>query len=193
MRLTLSPTALLLLSPMMLPAQQAPTPATSAHQPTPLNPFERPAASTPSPLTQPAVSPGALFLFDLEHRFAESVATGGGKAFATWFADDAVTLTNGRPAVLGRGNIAAQATWDPAQYRLSWTPAGAQMLPSSDAGYTWGHFEGRSIDRNGQPVLTSGRYITLWKKTPDGSWKVALDASADEPPAAGDCCTLPKP
>ena len=66
-----------------------------------------------SPLAQPATSAGVLFLYDLEHRFAASVAAGGGKAFATWFADDAVTLNNGRPAVLGRGNIAASATWDP--------------------------------------------------------------------------------
>jgi ketosteroid isomerase-like protein len=38
----------------------------------------------------------------------------------------------------------------------------------------------------------SGRYITVWKKV-KGEWKVALDASADDVPAAGDCCVLPKP
>ena len=67
------------------------------------------------------------------------------------------------------------------------------MLPSNDAGYTWGLYEGRAKDRNNQPILTTGRYLTLWKKTPDGTWKVALDASAQAPPEAGACCTLPKP
>jgi len=66
------------------------------------------------------------------------------------------------------------------------------MGPSNDMGFTWGHYEGRSTDSNGQPVVTSGRYITVWKKL-NGAWKVAMDASADEPPAAGDCCALPKP
>jgi ketosteroid isomerase-like protein len=130
---------------------------------------------------------------ELEGRFAQSVATGGGKAFATWFADDAVTLNNGRPAVLGRASIAAQANWDPKDYQLTWTPLGAQMGPSNDMGFTWGHYEGRSTDKNGQPVITSGRYFTVWKKLPDGAWKVAMDASANEPPAAAECCTLPKP
>jgi len=144
-------------------------------------------------LTQPTLSPGVLLLMELERRFAQDVASGGGKAFASWFADDAVTLNNGLPAVLGRAAIAAKADWDPKVYQLTWTPQGAQMGPSNDMGFTWGQYEGHSIDKNGQPVLTSGRYFTVWKKLPGGSWKVALDASANAPPAAGECCTLPKP
>lgn len=150
-------------------------------------------AVSANPLTQPTLSPGVLLLLELEGKFAKAVAAGGGKAFASWFADDAVTLNNGRPAVLGRAAIAAQAQWDPKNYQLTWTPQGAQMGPSNDMGFTWGHYEGHSKDKNGQPVVISGRYFTVWKKVADGSWKVALDASADEPPTAGECCTLPKP
>ncbi len=107
------------------------------------------------------------------------------KPSASWFADDAVTLNNGRPAVLGRASIAAQADWDPKTYQLTWTPQGAQMGPSNDMGFTWGHYEGHSKDQNGNPVVISGRYFTVWKKMPDGTWKVAMDASANEPPASG--------
>jgi ketosteroid isomerase-like protein len=146
-----------------------------------------------SPLTQPTLTPGALLLLELEGRFGKAVADGGGKAFGTWFADDAVTLNNGRPPVLGRAAIAAQAQWDPKTYQLTWIAQGAQMGPSNDMGFTWGHYEGRSKDKNGEPVVMTGRYMTIWKKLPDGTWKVALDASANEPPAAGECCALPKP
>jgi ketosteroid isomerase-like protein len=146
-----------------------------------------------NPLSQPTLTPGALLLMELEGRFAKSVAAGGGKAFGTWFADDAVTLNNGKPAILGRTAIAAQAQWDPKTYQLTWAPEGAQMGPSNDMGFTWGRYEGHSKDKNGQPVVISGRYFTVWKKLPDGTWKVALDASADEPPAVGECCVLPKP
>ncbi len=146
-----------------------------------------------NPLTQPTLSPGALLLLELEGRFAKAVAAGGGKAFGTWFAEDAVTLNNGKPAVLGHTAIAAQAQWDPKTYQLTWVPQGAQMGPSNDMGFTWGHYEGHSKDKNGEPVVISGRYFTVWKKLPDGTWKVALDASAEEPPSTGDCCVLPKP
>lgn len=153
----------------------------------------KPRATVANPLTQPTLSPGVLLLLELDGRFAKAVAAGGGKAFASWFADDAVTLNNGKPPVLGHAAIAAQAQWDPKDYQLTWTPQGAQMGPSNDMGFTWGHYEGRSKDKHGQPVVISGRYFTIWKKVADGSWKVALDASADEPAAAGECCTLPKP
>jgi ketosteroid isomerase-like protein len=146
-----------------------------------------------NPLTQPTLTPGVLLLLELEGRFSQAVAAGGGKAFSSWFADDAVTLNNGRPAVLGHTAIAAQAQWDPKTYQLTWVPQGAQMGPSNDMGFTWGHYEGRSKDKHGEPVLLTGRYFTVWKKLPDGSWKVALDASANEPPAIGECCALPKP
>jgi len=65
------------------------------------------------------------------------------------------------------------------------------MGPSGDMGYTWCHYEGRGKDAHGTPVLTSGRYITMWRKEPDGKWKVVLDAGANEPAGAGDCCKLP--
>ena len=146
-----------------------------------------------SPLTQPTLSPGVILLMELEGRFAQAVATGGGKAFAEWFAEDAVTLNNGQPATVGRAAIAAQAQWDPKEYQLTWTPQGARMGPSNDMGFTWGHYEGRTRDKNGQPVVISGRYMTVWKKVADGSWKVALDASANEPATVGECCVLPKP
>ena len=168
-------------------ALRAQSPQTPAAYSGPLN--NKPAIS---PLSVPTLSPGVIELIKLEGEFSDSVGKGGGKAFASWFADDAVTLNNGKPAVLGRGNIAAQTTWDPKTYQLSWYAEGAQMGPSGDTGFTWGHYDAQSKDQNGQPVTLSGRYITFWKKV-NGAWKVALDASADAAPAAGDCCRLPTP
>ena len=186
---------LCLVSALPLAAQSVATSPPSAQSGSNAAAFDPlgPSQSAISPLAQPTLSPGVLLLMDLEGRFAKSVASGGGKAFTTWFADDAVTLNNGRPAVLGRAGIAAQAQWDPKDYQLTWTPQGAQMGPSNDMGFTWGHYEGHSKDHNGNPVVISGRYFTVWKKMPDGNWKVAMDASAEEPPAAGECCVLPKP
>ncbi|MBS1814670.1 MAG: nuclear transport factor 2 family protein [Acidobacteria bacterium] len=159
----------------------------------PLDPAMKPKTLRPNPVTQPTLSPGVLELLTLEGQFAQAVLKGGGKAFAEWFAPDAVMLNNRRAAVMGRTRIAAEANWKPEDYQLTWVPQGAQMGPSNDMGFTWGHYEGRSKDKNGQPVVISGRYITVWKKMPDGKWKVAMDASAEEPPEAGDCCKLPTP
>ena len=147
--------------------------------------------SAPNPLMDPTAKPGKVLLFDLEARFAKDTKERGGAGFASWFAENGVALGNGQPPVIGRVAIEKSANWSPANYQLTWTPTDAQMGPSGDMGYTWGHFEGRSKDASGNPVLTSGRYMTIWRKEADGSWKVVLDAGANEPAAAGDCCKLP--
>ncbi len=153
----------------------------------PLDPFATPPAA--NPLSTPGLSPGTAFLFDLEAKFARATAQGGGRAFASWFAEDAVTLSNGRAPVIGKTAIASQATWSPKSYQLSWTPSGGQL--AGDMGYTWGHYVGASVNPDGQQSIVTGRYITIWKKQADGEWKVELDASNDEPAGAGECCKLP--
>ena len=154
--------------------------------------FPGAAAAAPNPLTDPTVKPGKMLLFDLEARFAKDVAEKGGEGFAAWFADDGVTLGNGAAPVVGKAAIEKSTNWSPRDYQLTWTPTDAVMGPSGDIGYTWGHFEGRSKDANGNPVTTTGRYITIWRKQADGGWKVVLDAGSNEPAdAAGDCCKLP--
>jgi ketosteroid isomerase-like protein len=148
-------------------------------------------AAAPNPLTDSTMRPGKMLLFELEARFAKDVLARGGAGFTSWFADDGVALGNGVAPLIGKVAIAKSATWLPQDYQLTWTPTDGMMGPSGDMGYTWGHYEGRSKDANGNPVLTSGRYITMWRKEPNGDWKVVLDAGANEPAAAGDCCKLP--
>jgi ketosteroid isomerase-like protein len=148
-------------------------------------------SGAPNPLADTTVKPGKVLLFELEARFAKDVAARGGAAFADWFAGDAVSLGNGAAPNIGKVAIARSATWSPNNYQLTWTPTDAMMGPSGDMGYTWGHYEGHSKDANGNPITTTGRYITMWRKEADGSWKVVLDAGSNEPPSSGDCCKLP--
>lgn len=174
---TISAFALLLLLPLTAAAQ--------------LDPLSK-KAQTNNPVTQPTLSPGTVELLVLDSKFSDETVKGGGKVFSSWFADDALTLNNGKQPTYGKANISASANWNPSDYELKWQPLGAQMGPSGDMGFTWGHYDGRGKDKNGAEVVLSGRYITVWKKV-NGQWKVALDASANEPADAGECCRLPKP
>ena len=159
-------------SPSSIPAIG---PASNPAAPSKKSPF------TYTPLHTANLSPGVLQLLKLEGDFSAAVSAGGGHAFSSWFADDGVTLNNGQPAVRGHSAIAAIANWDPAQYKLSWYAEGAQMFASNDAGFTWGHYDATTIAKDGKSTTLTGRYITVWKKV-GGKWKVALDASANEPP-----------
>lgn len=153
----------------------------------PLAPRSGPSQSS-NPLSDPGITPGVQFLYDLDAKFAAATARGGGPAFSAWFAPDAVTLANGKAPVVGHDAIAAAATWTPQSYQLTWTTEGARLSTGGDMGVTWGHYVGTSKDKDGGTLKTSGRYMTVWKKQGDGTWKVEMDASNEGPPA--DCCSL---
>jgi ketosteroid isomerase-like protein len=150
----------------------------------------QPAAPSGPGLTDPTFNTGVQPLLDADKRFAADVLHGGGAAFVTWLADDAVTLTSGKASEEGKAAIARGTTWKPEDYQLVWAPDGARMGPSGDAGVTWGTYQGHSRDHQGNPITVSGRYITVWKKDKAGQWKVLLDASNDAPPDAGSCCSV---
>ena len=38
------------------------------------------------------------------------------------------------------------------------------------------------VDDNGVMIDTYGKYVTIWKKQQDGSWKIALDIWNSEDP-----------
>ena len=149
-----------------------------------------PTAPAAGPTAEPTIDPGQVQLLTLDGEFSQSVAKGGGPAFSSWFAEDAVTLNNGKAAVLGRERIRGKATWKPQEYKLNWQPEGARMGPAGDMGFTWGHYDSEAKDSDGKTVKKDGRYITVWKRMPDGKWKVALDASADD---VADISKLPTP
>jgi ketosteroid isomerase-like protein len=143
------------------------------------------------PLLTSTVQPGTAFLFSLERRFAAAVAQGGGAAFASYFDPDGMTMANRQNPLIGQAAIAAHATWSPTAYQLTWTPEGGELSPSGDMGYTWGQYEGRSTT---SAAVESGRYMTVWKKEPDGSWKIVMDTSNEDPPEAEcKCSTGAKP
>jgi ketosteroid isomerase-like protein len=177
----------LLLSCLLLPGLASPLHAQTQFG---LGPAAANAPSnSPTLLTDPTDTPGLRFLYDLERKFAQSTLEAGGAGFASWFAEDAVSLANGKPPVQGHDAIARQATWKPSDYQLTWTPDGGEMGAGGQMGYTWGHYSGHSRDAQGGPIVTSGRYMTIWKKEADGTWKVVLDSSNEGP--ALDCCKLP--
>lgn len=144
----------------------------------------------PNLLTNPAATTGTQLLYRLDKEFSDATAQGGGKAFASWFAPNGMTLGNGKPPVEGQRAIAALATWSPADYQLSWVTAGARMSPAGDYGFTWGTYTGVVKGAVGEMSRKTGRYIIVWKNQSDGQWKVELDAS-NTGPAKDDCCRLP--
>jgi ketosteroid isomerase-like protein len=70
-------------------------------------------------------------------------------------------------------------------FSLTWEPLQADAGAAGDLGYTNGRYEARFRDATGNPVARTGRYLTVWKKQADGTWKVVRDIGVQDPPPAG--------
>src|SRR5271169_5401716 len=132
----------------------------------------------PVPHPTVAASPKATVetLKQLEGEFMKAAAEKGSQGYMSYYADDAVEVPNGVPAIEGKVNIAKTMGFlDDKNNRLTWTPVGADISSSGDLGYTYGTFEFHSKDKDGKPTVDYGKYTSIWKLQKDGSWKVVLD------------------
>jgi ketosteroid isomerase-like protein len=60
-------------------------------------------------------------------------------------------------------------------FKIQWNADTAEVAKAGDLGYTRGTYQLVFNDASGQPVTDKGKYVTVWKKQGDGSWKVAAD------------------
>lgn len=58
---------------------------------------------------------------------------------------------------------------------LAWHPSDARAAKSGDLGYTTGDYQMSFKDPSGKTVSDRGKYVTVWEKQRDGSWRVQLD------------------
>jgi len=123
-------------------------------------------------------------LKQLEADFMKAAGEHGSQGYMSFYADDAVEVPNGAPILSGKVDIAKTMGFlDQKGNQLTWTPVGADIAASGDLGYTYGNYEFRTMDETGKPVVEHGHYTSIWKKQPDGSWKIVLDmgnAGAEE-------------
>lgn len=139
----------------------------------PLGP-EHKAAPLPGP------DPSALLARD--KAFDLAAAERGIEGFMEFIADDVAILPPNEE--LQHGREAIRAHWVDAlaeKGALRWHPLEAHIAGSGDLGYTIGTYEiHRLVD--GQKVDRYGKYLTVWRRTPDGQWKVVSDLGSPSPP-----------
>lgn len=110
-----------------------------------------------------------------------SAEKGVGPAFLAYMAEDASLFPAGENIITGREKITKHFADTPPNTALTWKPLKAEIANSGDLGYTYGIYEYKFPDNNGHPVYRNGKYITVWKKQTDGSWKFILDIGNPNP------------
>ena len=109
-----------------------------------------------------------------------SVEKGAAEAFYLYLADDAVQLPAGLPPIVGREKIRASMSGS-SKAVLKWEPVKAEVAKSGDLGYTWGNYEISWQGEDGRTEKLYGKYLNIWKKQPDGTWKAVVDIGNQAP------------
>lgn len=113
---------------------------------------------------------GVATLIAAERSFARAAGEKGTRdGFLEYLAGDAVIFrpnpVNARDWYTENQNVTGL---------LSWEPSYAEISSSGDMGYTTGPWEFRQNASDAE-AASYGHYISVWKKQPDGVWRVVLD------------------
>lgn len=104
--------------------------------------------------------------------------------FISFFTADASFHPPGMPTATGSAaimNTFMKMTATPG-FTVKWAPSKAELSAAGDVGYTVGTYEASASG-----ATEKGKYVTVWKKQSDGTWKVVEDIfnadAASSPPS----------
>jgi ketosteroid isomerase-like protein len=134
----------------------------------------------------PDVTTARAALMDADRAFNRATAERRTDGWMEFFAEDA-SMIRSAGTITGRAAIREDMTkaFADTSFTLTWEPLQSDVGASGDLGYTNGKFEARFRDAHGNPAVRTGRYLTIWKKQTDGSWKVVRDIGVQDLPPAG--------
>lgn len=137
------------------------------------------------PLTDPG-SPDAEALMAADRAFsAMSVSAGAKAAWGAFMTEDAMILGAGSQPNIGLVNILPGFDAWPESASISWEPQKAEVAASGELGWSWGRYVYTAPGEDGTPAASHGKYLNIWQKQPDGTWKVTVDMG-NQNPAPGD-------
>ena len=113
-------------------------------------------------------------ILNADREFSDrSLEVGMKKAFLEFADDTAVILQAYAMPIHGKHAImkSYQAFSDEG-FVLTWEPIAGDISSSGDLGYTYGLY---TMKVKADSSERRGKYVTIWKKQADGSWKFVLD------------------
>jgi uncharacterized protein (TIGR02246 family) len=99
-------------------------------------------------------------------------------AMAKFYAENAVLMAPGTPVTQGRDAIQKAFTTmmaDP-NFALSFSPTKIVVARSGDLAYDLGDFQLTVTEKKAKPSTLKAKYVVVWGKQMDGSWKALVDA-----------------
>jgi ketosteroid isomerase-like protein len=140
-------------------------------------------ALVPEPAAPQPIPPALAAMADTEREFAKAATAKGWRdAFLEFFADDAVAFTP--DVVPAKDRLRKQPSTPFSEFELVWEPRTGDVAASGDLGWLTG--PSTSINHKANPKAPDagprhGCYLSIWRRQPDGRWRVIVDVGVDSP------------
>jgi ketosteroid isomerase-like protein len=102
----------------------------------------------------------------------------------SYYSDDAVVMLPNIPTLTGKEPI--RTLWKSmldSDFSGGWKSTKVEVARSGDLAYVSGNYEFNEKDDGGKPITDKGKYLEIWKKQADGSWKCVADMFSSDLPA----------
>jgi ketosteroid isomerase-like protein len=121
---------------------------------------------------------------DVETNWVKTAATKDVDAFVTYYADDASVLMPNAPLFTGKPAIkeSLKPLMSDPNFSVTFMPTRVEVSKSGDLGFTQGPYKMTFSDLRGNKFEDEGKYLTVWRKLPDGSWKAVEDTFMSDLP-----------
>ena len=104
----------------------------------------------------------------------------------SFYTDDAVVMPPNIPTLTGKEPIRAlwKSMLETPSFSGGWKATKVEIARSGDLAYVSGNYEFKETDAAGKPITDKGKYLEIWKKQADGSWKCVADMFNSDLPTA---------
>jgi len=144
-----------------------------------------------TPATPPAApdtrAADAAAIRQVESDWVQAEATKDPDKIAAFYADDASLYLPDMPAITGKANILAtyKSMVADKNFSVTWPPSSTVVVAKSgDIAYTLGTYTFTYTDsKTKKAMVEKGKYVEVYAKQPDGSWKDEVDTGIPDGPA----------
>lgn len=125
-------------------------------------------------------------LRDLDAQWSAAAAAKDLDKTVSYYSDDAIVMPPNAASATTKEAI--RSAWQEMLARpgagISWKATKVEVAKAGDLAYVSGTYEDTMTDASGQPVKDHGKYVEIFKKQADGTWKVVADIWNSDLPAS---------
>jgi uncharacterized protein (TIGR02246 family) len=147
------------------------------------------ACNTASQTAQPAAPPdtraadeAVIRAVDVE--WVKAIATKDVARATSYYVDASQVFAPNAPAATGKDAILKAFTglMGAPGFALTFAPTKVEVARSGDLAYETGDYELTVNDKKGKPQTTKAKYVVVWGKQADGTWKALVDSPTTTTP-----------